>query len=373
MARVRVLIVDDSVVVRKVLTDALSADPDLEVVGSAANGSIALQKIPQLNPDVVILDVEMPEMDGVETVRRIRLGWPNLAVIMCSSLTERGADTSLRALSNGASDYVTKPSQLGTRDPNALLSFKTELAAKVKALTAATHPPTRKPSTAVSVAKQSSPAAPRAPRSKAPVSVLAIGCSTGGPNALATLFQGIPRDIAIPILITQHMPPLFTKLLADRLAASSGLPVSEARSGDIVEPGKVFIAPGDYHMTIVREGVRTKIVLNQDPPENSCRPAVDVMFRSIANVYGSGVLATVLTGMGQDGARGAQHIFDAGGTIIVQDAASCVVPSMPGAVVSAGLAEAEYPIDRLAQELMFRIRRHLTAGAFSNSSRRLEV
>ncbi len=365
MARVRVLIVDDSVVVRKVLTDALSADPGLEVVGAAANGSIGLQKIPQVNPDVVILDVEMPELDGVETVRRIRAGWPNLPVIMCSALTERGADTTLRALANGASDYVTKPSQLGSRD-HALSFFKAELVAKVKALTSTASlpaPPLR----------ATAPTVPRTAGGKAPVTVLAIGCSTGGPNALATLFQGIPRDIPVPVFITQHMPPLFTKLLADRLAIQTGLSVTEAKAGDLVEPGKVFIAPGDYHMTVVRDGVRTRIALNQDQPENSCRPAVDVMFRSIAKLYGPGVLGTVLTGMGQDGARGAQDIVDAGGSLIVQDAASCVVPSMPGAVVAAGLSDAQYPIDRLAQELMFRIRRHLAGGSFSTPNRRLEA
>lgn len=367
MARVRVLIVDDSVVVRKVLTDALSADPGLEVVGAAANGSIGLQKIPQVNPDVVILDVEMPELDGVETVRRIRAGWPSLPVIMCSALTERGADTTLRALANGASDYVTKPSQLGTRDPHALSFFKAELVAKVKALTSTASLPAPPPP------RLTAPAVPRAAAGKAPVTVLAIGCSTGGPNALATLFQGIPRDIAVPVFITQHMPPLFTKLLADRLANQTGLSVTEAKSGDLVEPGKVYIAPGDYHMTVVRDGVKTRVALNQDAPENSCRPAVDVMFRSIAKLYGPGVLGTVLTGMGQDGARGAQDIVDAGGSLIVQDAASCVVPSMPGAVVAAGLSEAEYPIDRLAQELMFRIRRHLAGGSFSIPNRRLEA
>lgn len=367
MARVRVLIVDDSVVVRRVLTDALSADPDLEVVGSAANGSIALQKIPQVNPDVVILDVEMPELDGVETVRRIRAGWPNLPVIMCSSLTERGGDTTLRALANGASDYVTKPSQLGARDQNALALFKAELVAKIKALTSV------QALSSVVPLRRTAQASTRLAAGKAQVTALAIGCSTGGPNALATLFQGIPRDIPVPVFITQHMPPLFTKLLADRLAVQTGIPVTEASAGDLVEPGRVYIAPGDFHMTVFRDGVRTRIALNQDPPENSCRPAVDVMFRSIARLYGPGVLGTVLTGMGQDGARGAQEIVDAGGSLIVQDAASCVVPSMPGAVVAAGLSEAQYPIDRLAQELMFRIRRHLAGGPMSMPNRRLEA
>jgi two-component system chemotaxis response regulator CheB len=202
--------------------------------------------------------------------------------------------------------------------------------------------------------------------------VLAIGCSTGGPVALATLFGGLPRDLTVPIVIVQHMPPLFTKMLADRLAQSSGLSVHEAKHGDLVEPGHAYLAPGDYHMTLVREGVKTRIALNQETPENSCRPAVDVLFRSVAKLYGSGVLAAVMTGMGQDGARGARDIAAAGGVILVQDAATCVVPSMPGAVVAAGVSSGAFPLDRLAQELVFRIRRP-AAGAFSIPVRRLEA
>jgi len=364
MTRIRVLLVDDSVVVRKVLADALSGDPDVEVIGTAANGSIALQKIPQVNPDVVILDVEMPDMDGLETVKRIRAGWPRLPVIMCSSLTERGADTTLRALANGASDYVAKPSRLNGSQGDGLSGFKAELMAKVKALGASctSLPPAR-------------PVAPvaRPLRGREAVSALAIGCSTGGPNALTILFEGIPRDLPVPIFIVQHMPPLFTKLLADRLAASSGLTVTEARAGDLVELGCVYVAPGDFHMTVARDGARLRIALNQDTPENSCRPAVDVLFRSVAKIYGAGVLATVLTGMGHDGARGARAIVDAGGSLIVQDAASCVVPSMPGAVVAAGLASGVFPLDRLAQELVLRVRRGAVPAVTTNSPRRMEA
>ena len=378
MARTRVLIVDDSVVVRKVLADALAKDPEVEVVGSAATGSIALQKITQVNPDVVILDVEMPDMDGVETVKRIRAGWPKLPVIMCSSLTERGADTTLRALSNGASDYIAKPSGLDTSRVDAVGSFNAELLAKVKALSAQagsgpTHsPPLSQSGWGYPAPQPVQPRVPRVQGPRAPVSVLGIGCSTGGPNALATLFEGLPRDLPVPILIVQHMPPLFTKLLADRLAASSGLKVTEARGGDLVEPGCAYVAPGDYHMTVVRDGVRVRIALNQEAPENSCRPAVDVLFRSLSKIYGPGVLATVMTGMGQDGTRGARAIVEAGGSLVVQDAATCVVPSMPGAVAAAGLAEEVYPLNRLAQELVFRIRR-ASSSSDAHLSRRLEA
>jgi two-component system chemotaxis response regulator CheB len=353
MARIRVLIVDDSVVVRKVLTDALSNDPAVEVIGSAANGVIALKKIPQLNPDLVVLDVEMPEMDGLETVKHIRLGWPKLPVIMCSSLTERGAETTLRALAFGASDYVAKPSRLNACELDNLGSFKAELLAKVKALCGIESASPALP-----------PLAPRPPLALArpltrrePVSALAIGCSTGGPTALATLFKGFPRDLPVPIFIVQHMPPLFTKLLAERLAASSGIKVTEAAHGDRVEPGCAYVAPGDHHMTVVIEGVTAKIALNQESPECSCRPAVDVLFRSVAKVYGAGVLATVMTGMGHDGTRGAHSIVEAGGSLIVQNAATCVVPSMPQGVVAAGLASGVFPLDELAHELVARIRR----------------
>jgi two-component system chemotaxis response regulator CheB len=358
MARIRALIVDDSVVVRKVLTDTLSNDPSIEVVGSAPNGVIALRKIPQVNPDIVILDVEMPEMDGLETVRHIRASWPKLPVIMCSSLTERGAETTLRALSFGASDYVSKPSRLNANDLDNLGAFKAELVAKVKALcgtdpTTFALPPPR--------AHQLALVRPRAKRE--PVSVLAIGCSTGGPTALATLFKGIPRDLPVPILIVQHMPPLFTKLLAERLAAQTGIKVTEAVHGERIEPGCAYVAPGDHHMTVIIEGVFARIALNQETPECSCRPAVDVLFRSVAKVYGAGVLATVMTGMGHDGTRGAQSIVDAGGSLIVQDAASCVVPSMPQGVVQAGLASGVFPLEQLAHELVLRVRRSAASDA----------
>ena len=351
MARIRALIVDDSVVVRKVLTDALSNDPSVEVVGTAANGVIALKKIPQVNPDIVVLDVEMPEMDGLETVKHIRASWPKLPVIMCSSLTERGAETTLRALAFGASDYVAKPSRLNANDVDNLAGFKAELLAKVKALCGV------EPTISAALPPRIPLAAVRPRTQRDAVSVLAIGCSTGGPTALSTLFEGLPRDLPVPILIVQHMPPLFTKLLAERLAASSGIKVTEATHGERVEPGSAYVAPGDHHMTVVVDGVHRRIALNQETPECSCRPAVDVLFRSLAKVYGAGVLASVMTGMGHDGTRGARDIVDAGGTLIVQNAATCVVPSMPQAVVDAGLASGVFPLEQLAHELVLRVRR----------------
>ncbi|MBS2012977.1 MAG: chemotaxis response regulator protein-glutamate methylesterase [Deltaproteobacteria bacterium] len=356
MSKVRVLVVDDSVVVRRVLTEILQADPEIDVAGTAATASIGIQKLGQIAPDVVLLDVEMPEMDGIEAARRIREGWPKLPVIMCSALTERGADITMRALAAGASDYVAKPSGLsstGDRD-----HFARELVAKVKALTGRrTVAPPARPAPTLGAAT-----VPIARPRSARIEVVAIGSSTGGPNALATVFEAFPSDFRVPILVTQHMPPLFTKILADRLTSSSNVRVYEAKHGDLVEPGCAYIAPGNFHMTVGRDGTRLVLSLDQDPPENSCRPAVDVMFRSVARTFGPSALAVVLTGMGQDGARGAVHIVEAGGSVFVQDAATCVVASMPRSVVELGMADSEVPIERVGQEIVRRVARQGSPG-----------
>jgi len=355
MSRVRVLIVDDSVVVRRVLTDLLQSDPEIEVAGTAATASIGIQKLGQIAPDVVLLDVEMPEMDGIEAARRMREGWPKLPIVMCSSLTERGAEITIRALAAGASDYVAKPSSLsgnGDRD-----GFRKELIAKVKALAGRTG---------ASLLTAPTPPTVTLPRRSqaARVEVVTIGSSTGGPNALATVFSALPGNLPVPILVTQHMPPLFTKILADRLTASTQVIVKEAEEGDVLQPGRGYIAPGNFHMKVVRDGTNVVLTLDQDPPENSCRPAVDVTFRSVARVFGPGALGVVLTGMGQDGARGAAHLVEAGGQVFVQDAESCVVASMPRSVVQLGMADAEIPIDRVGHEIVRRVNRQ-APGAFA--------
>jgi two-component system chemotaxis response regulator CheB len=346
VSRVRVLVVDDSVVARRIITDVLQTTSDVEVAGIAASGSIALQKISQVVPDVVLLDVEMPDMDGIETVTRIRQSWPRLPVIMCSSVTERGADITLRALAAGASDYVAKPSSLAAA--GGMASFAADLLAKVRTLggarvVASSPPPPSRPTITRALSEA--------------VSAIAIGSSTGGPNALALVFASLPRDLPVPILIAQHMPPMFTRLLAERLTASSRFNVVEAADGDLVEPARAYIAPGGYHMTVVRAGAVQRIALNQEPPENSCRPAVDVLFRSVARVYGGGTLGAVLTGMGHDGTRGAQQIVEMGGAMIVQDAASCVVASMPSSVSAAINVDGVYPIELIGAELAARVLR----------------
>jgi len=353
MTPTRVLIVDDSVVVRRLLSDIVSAHTDLEVAGTAATAPIGLQKLSQTPADVVLLDVEMPEMDGIEAVRRIRATYPKLPVIMCSSLTERGADVTLKALAAGASDYIAKPGATG----GGLDGFRNELVAKVRALSgrAVSLPPAPRPSLPAPAA--SLPRIIAARRTSAqPFTVLAIGCSTGGPNALARLFQDLPGDLPVPILITQHMPPLFTRLLAERLTASSRVKTFEAHDGMVVEAGKAYIAPGDWHMVAQREGAAVKLQLHQGPFENSCRPAVDVMFRSVAQVWGSGVLATVLTGMGHDGTQGARAIVAAGGLLVVQSPEDCVVGSMPKSVLAAGAADSSLPIDQLGPHLVSKLR-----------------
>ena len=350
---IQVLIVDDSVVVRRLLSDALGTDPRISVAGSAANGSIALQKLGHLAVDVVLLDVEMPDMDGIETVSRLRKDWPELPVIMCSALTERGAEITLRALAAGATDYITKPTAQVVQS-DGLSSFKAELVNKVVALAERARRPVA-PRTPTVIPTPTPRSSPRT--ASQPIAALGIGCSTGGPNALATFFEGIPRDLPVPIFIVQHMPPLFTKILADRLASASGVNVVEAQHGALVEPGSAYIAPGNYHLTVGLDGAKLVTLLNQEAPENSCRPAVDVLFRSLAAFYQGTVLACVLTGMGRDGALGARDIVQAGGSVIVQSSDTCVVPSMPRAVVDAGMAELILPLAQLSDELVRRVQR----------------
>jgi two-component system, chemotaxis family, protein-glutamate methylesterase/glutaminase len=351
MPPIRILIVDDSAVVRRVLGDGLEPDPSLEVVGTAANGRIALSKIPQVNPDLITLDVEMPQMNGLETLVEIRKAYPKLPVIMFSTLTERGAATTLDALAMGASDYVTKPSNTGSLDAT-LSHIREQLIPRIKAL-CAKRPGERarlRPSTP---AVQSSTVRPA--REPSRVDVLAIGASTGGPNALAELLPAIPEDFPVPVIIVQHMPPLFTRLLADRLNSQSSLTIQEGTPGAILKPGEAWIAPGDFHMTVERQGTAVRLAMSQNPPENSCRPAVDPMFRSVAKTFGPNVLGVVLTGMGSDGVIGAQHIRERGGQILVQDEASSVVWGMPGQVSAAGLADGTYPLGQIAGEIVRRV------------------
>jgi len=372
MPKIRILVVDDSVVVRRMVSDVLAADPQLEIAGTAANGKIALAKIPQVNPDIVILDVEMPELDGLGTLVGIRKSLPTLPVIMYSTLTQRGAEATLDALSKGATDYVTKPSNVGSA-AQGLECIRTELIPKIKGICSRVLG--FAPSNPLAAAGPSKAIPPRLalPRPEERIDIVAIGISTGGPNALASLMPTFPGDFPVPMVIVQHMPPVFTRLLAERLAAKSQIEIKEGYMGAVLEPGCAWIAPGDYHMVVANDNRQVMLRTYQGPPENSCRPAVDVLFRSVAEVYQPHVLAVEMTGMGQDGLRGCQHIREAGGQILVQDQASSVVWGMPGFVANAGLADKVLPLDQLGAEILRRVRfgRELTRE-FKSAPRRLE-
>ncbi len=373
--RLRILVVDDSVVVRRMLSEMLSSNPAIESVSTASNGKIALARIPQVNPDAVILDVEMPVMDGLQTLAEIRRFNKVLPVIMFSTVTARGATATLDAIALGANDYVTKPSsrsgtvgQLGLVyqdlidkitahchfDPNSIDRSRPSPSAASRATVA---PPGLSVSPAIA---RTVPAGP--------VEAIAIGVSTGGPNALAALLPTLPADLGVPVFIVQHMPRLFTKLLAERLSGKTQMPVDEARPGDAVAAGRMWLAPGDYHMVVKRVGARIVIHTNQDAPENSCRPAVDPMFLSVANTYGSHTLGVVMTGMGKDGLRGCEAIRARGGQVLVQDEPSSVVWGMPGFVARAGLADKIVPLSELGAEIVRRTRKSDAAGGVRTSA-----
>jgi len=346
--RIRVMVVDDSVVIRRLVTVALELDPELQVVGAASNGAIALQRILQFNPDVLTLDIEMPEMDGLETLRRVRLAYPQLRVIMFSTLTERGAGVTLKALTLGADDYITKVSNEGSLD-RSMIRLREELIPKIKQFF---HMPGQNRAARPEQARVSVvPAVSRG--SKVRPKVVVIGVSTGGPTALSAILPDLPADFPLPILVVQHMPPMFTRLLAERLDASCKLQVEEAKHGVPVQVGKILIAPGDFHLKVALSGGGgVRVCLDQSPQLNSCRPAVDALFTSIGEVYGGAAIAVILTGMGQDGLRGVEILKSQGASILAQDEASSVVWGMPGAVVDAGLADRVLSLDKVMPEIL---------------------
>ena len=360
MDRIKVMVVDDSVVVRKIVTDVLSEDPAIEVVGTAVNGKVAVGKLEQLKPDLVTMDIEMPEMNGIEAVRAIRAARSRVPIIMFSTLTERGASATLDALSAGANDYVTKPANVGSV-AQSMESVREQLIPKIKALTGRPVTPAghRAPPPA---ALPPRPAAPRTAPSRKPA-VLVIGSSTGGPEALARVLPALPASLPVPVLLVQHMPPVFTRQFAQRLDRLCSLRVVEAVDGTLLQPGTVHLAPGDRHLVVRPTARGLQTALTQDPPENFCRPAVDPLFRSAVAAYDGAVLGVVLTGMGSDGRNGAGVIRQAGGTVLAQDQATSVVWGMPGAVTQAGYADEVLPLDRVAEA----IHRHLSGVALASA------
>ncbi|WP_110180309.1 protein-glutamate methylesterase/protein-glutamine glutaminase [Nocardioides solisilvae] len=341
---ISVLVVDDSAAVRRIVTAALESDPGIAVVGQAVDGQHALELADELAPDAVVLDIEMPVLDGLAALRRLRAAHPRMPVIMFSTLTERGAVKTLEALSLGASDYVTKPTGTASLAESAseiagqLIPKITALVGTAQALQAVDQPlPPPRPVLAPGEATRPE--------------VMMVGCSTGGPDALAALLRDLPFNLRVPVVVVQHMPPVFTAMFASRLDRVSALTVTEAVDGEPLEAGHVYVAPGDRHLSVHRSDDRVLTRIDAGPPENFCRPSVDVLFRSGAHVYGPGALGVVLTGMGHDGTAGCRAVQASGGTVVVQDRASSVVWGMPGAVVQAGLAHDVVALDKLAARL----------------------
>lgn len=380
----RVMVVDDSAVIRGLITRILEGDPGVTVSASVSNGQLAVNHLTR-HPgevNVIILDIEMPVMDGLTALPLLLKADPNIKVIMASTLTKRNAEISMKALSLGATEYVPKPSS--ARELSGESDFRRELLDKVKnlgmihrqstsgqyaprpATPAAPRAPIGTPSSAPAPSAGARPA-PAASTSTAPTGwkinnsgeivlrkpgtvkpdVLAIGSSTGGPQALFEFLKGLPKSINLPIVITQHMPATFTAILAEHITRMTGWPCSEAKNGDVLEAGKILLAPGDYHMIVTQKGPQRVVMMNQDPPENFCRPAVDPMFRSVVKVFGARVFAVILTGMGNDGSKGAMNIVEAGGTVIAQDEKTSVVWGMPGAAATLGVCSAVLPITEL--------------------------
>jgi two-component system, chemotaxis family, protein-glutamate methylesterase/glutaminase len=366
-APIRVLVVDDSVVIRRLVKEILDADARIEVVGVAQNGQIALAKLAELKPDAVTLDIEMPIMDGIVCLRELRKTHPRLPVVMFSTLTERGASATMDALASGASDYVTKPSNVGSV-AESRQNISEQLIPKLIALTGARRLVVR---TAALPAPLPVPVAERAgvgARRTTPFGVLAIGSSTGGPDALAVILRALPADLPVPVVVVQHMPPVFTRMLAQRLDSICPLTITEAVEGDLFERGRVLIAPGGLHLELKTKGASIVAHLTDAPPENFCRPAVDVLFRSVSGIYRNRTLGVVLTGMGRDGAQGATTIRNAGGEMFAQDEATSVVWGMPGAVVTAGQADRVIPLEQMAAQITAALMKNQDRSAGRHSS-----
>lgn len=346
--KIRVMLVDDSAIVRGLMQRALSADPAMEIVATAVDGQMALDFLKRTKVDIIVLDIEMPVMDGLTALPQLMKLAPSTRIIMASTLTMRNAEISLKAMQLGAADYLAKPSATGGTE---VQEFYRQLISKVKALAPAEARPAATPAHALN-----EPPLPvagavgnvRPMPNPMPAGALAIASSTGGPQALMTVFEHMKgRKLRAPVFVTQHMPPTFTTILATHISKASGHDCHEAKDGETVMPGVIYVAPGDYHMTVERVGNDVKLKLDQNPQENFCRPAADPMLRSLAKVYGAKLLVSVLTGIGADGTRGAAEAVAAGGIVVAQDEASCIVYGMPRAIAEAKLASAILPLAQM--------------------------
>jgi two-component system chemotaxis response regulator CheB len=356
----RVMVVDDSVVIRGMISRWLGSEPDIVVAASLRTGLEAVNQIERINPDIAVLDIEMPELDGISALPLLLAKKRNLIVIMASTLTRRNAEISFKALSLGASDYIPKPES--TREATAAETFRHDLVQKIRHLGAkvrrSSHATAAPALGRMRDAVLRPPAAASAPLAKRSFSLqnpraLLIGSSTGGPQALMSVVAEIgPVIDRFPVLITQHMPPTFTTILAEHLARASHRPAREAVDGEAVKAGHIYLAPGGRHMRVVRQGAEPVIALDDGPPVNFCKPAVDPLFTSAVEVWQSAILALVLTGMGSDGMRGGKDIVAAGGSVIAQDEASSVVWGMPGAAANAGICAAVLPLNQIAPKLV---------------------
>lgn len=371
--KLKVLVVDDTIVYRKAVSDILSEIPGIEVVGVAHNGKIAMAKITTLQPDILTLDIEMPEMNGIEVLAELQRNHPNIGAIMVSTLTTDGGEMTMKALELGAFDFILKPQSKNpaeskkllkqaltpilrefrlSRNASSLLRTKGQFSVGTKAVL-------RKPSKPLSAQPSSSATVRTRPTvNRGKSEIVTIGISTGGPNALTQMLPMLPGDIGVPIVIVQHMPPVFTKSLATSLDSKCALKVKEAEDREVIQNNTVYIAPGGKQMKLVAsaDGRNRQIKITDDPPENSCKPSVDYLFRSVGDYYVGRTTAVIMTGMGSDGTKGLHILSQKGARIIAQNEETCVVYGMPKAPIEKGLADVIAPLNKIAEEIMKSIR-----------------
>jgi two-component system chemotaxis response regulator CheB len=345
MEKIRLLVVDDSLVIRRALREFFRGDPEIEVIGVAENGLKALEQIRNLNPDVITLDIEMPAMGGLDLLKNLRERGSDIPIIMFSKYTSHGATATMEALELGASDIVAKPQSQGAKGTSCEV-VRRQLSTRIRALGRRARAPRAKERVHLlpPILATDTAFCPLLP-----IQAVGIATSTGGPSALIELVSSLSPSLEVPIFVTQHMPPMFTTLLAERLTARGALPAFEVTDGMVVRPGHIYIAPGDFHIEATRKSQDIVLSLSQAPPENSCRPSADVMLRSLASAYGAHLLSIVMTGMGQDGRRGCEVVKMVGGTVVAQDQESSLVWGMPRAVISASLHDAVMPLSALGQ------------------------